>query len=500
MVDPSPSPTRRWTARALLVILPPLVLLGLVELALVALGLGAEGRLVGRGFSASGTSFVPDGAAPGAWTTQIFGDPAREVSIPPRDERVRVLIFGGSNAQLLPGWYLQEQLQSRAPGPPGWEVVNLGRQGYGSARVRILLEEALVRLVPDVVVIHSGHNEFVERAFATEVAMGRGPLHGFAEALGGLRVFRVLEESLRPHVAPQDVDPAFEAFHDFTWAQTQEVFAAYRENLAAMCARARDAGAQVVLSTMIGNDWRSPQVSDAGLPDERARAIERTLKAVVKSFPQRSTLFPGGAPLRVRSSQWTSGLDDHPFVAPPVRTLTGFLGNAPALTRGDRDSDSVEGAHWPDPVLWSKPVRVLMNAYSANVHGEPDAGERAVLLALREVLDEILAEAPRHALALFLAGQVATLLGDAERGGELLVRAATFDCAPRRGNPTTNALVREVAAEQEGVILYDAAREFRECSPLGVLGYEVMMDACHLQPGARIAMLERLADVLLAAR
>jgi lysophospholipase L1-like esterase len=49
---------------------------------------------------------------------------------------------------------------------PEWnfEVINAGLPGYGSTRIRILLEE-IVDYHPDLIVIMMGHNEFMERRF-----------------------------------------------------------------------------------------------------------------------------------------------------------------------------------------------------------------------------------------------------------------------------------------------------------------------------------------------
>src|SRR5262249_39250617 len=58
------------------------------------------------------------------------------------------------------GW-LREILRAAAPGR-NWEIVNAGGVSYASYRVAALMEE-LVRYSPDLFIVYSGQNEFLER-------------------------------------------------------------------------------------------------------------------------------------------------------------------------------------------------------------------------------------------------------------------------------------------------------------------------------------------------
>ena len=132
-------------------------------------------------------------------------DPELEVLVPPKGERRRVLLVGGSNTQLFPGEVLEERLVARsaeAGGRRGWEVVNLGRPGYGSERLRIYLAQAMV-LEPDVVVIYTGHNEFVEAGFADDLHRRRDHAatrwtDRATRALQRLRTFNLLTRAFAP--------------------------------------------------------------------------------------------------------------------------------------------------------------------------------------------------------------------------------------------------------------------------------------------------------------
>jgi hypothetical protein len=123
------------------------LVLGAVELGLRAAGVGAPGAQsdLSRGFDPRAAYLVPDPEQPGGWTTQFGDKQMPERRVPPRDGRARVLLFGGSNTNSLPVDVLR-----RALGEQGYDVHNLGRNGYGSARVRPLVEQSLEHLDPDV--------------------------------------------------------------------------------------------------------------------------------------------------------------------------------------------------------------------------------------------------------------------------------------------------------------------------------------------------------------
>src|SRR5262245_8804915 len=117
-----------------------------------------------RGFDPAEPYLVKTEDSPeGGLTTHLFDGGAHELQIPPKGQRKRVLLMGGSNTRLLPEAFLQKLLNE--PGARDeYEVINLGRHGYGSGRERLLFEQALV-LEPDVVFLYSGHNEFVEKEY-----------------------------------------------------------------------------------------------------------------------------------------------------------------------------------------------------------------------------------------------------------------------------------------------------------------------------------------------
>ena len=51
---------------------------------------------------------------------------------------------------------------------PHWEVINAGLLSYGSYRVAMVMEE-LITYEPDLFIVYTGHNEFLERRTYKEI-------------------------------------------------------------------------------------------------------------------------------------------------------------------------------------------------------------------------------------------------------------------------------------------------------------------------------------------
>ena len=521
--------------RLLLGLLPLVVLLALAEglLAWLALGEGADGLHLSRGFDPRAAYLVPDAAEPGAWRTQIFDGLGDEVVVPPKGDARRVLLLGGSNTQSFPHAELQRRLDAAArrdhPGgdAPRHEVINLGRAGYGSERVAILAAQARV-LEPDGVVIYSGHNEFVEGGFRLEVQTAApGWLARTGDALAGLRTYRVLADAFGGTPAHDDEEaPAPETvmlgadaeatvqvgdevvrLGELDWSHTLRFHEAYGRNLRGMCERWLDDDVGVVLCTVVSNDLLGPTAS--GYPrqlsaEDRAEAGRR-FKRAFALVPERLEvhMFP---PTWLRVHDWGELLfagnpEQRPRAegrsVPPLRPLLGALADTPATT--GPDMTSVAGALWPDPALWSDRVYDLLAVQSAWLLGPHPADELQRLDRARVQFDEVLVLVPDHPLAHFWSGLCSLALGAPARAAASLEAASRYDRAPRRGNAVTNGTVRSLAGalrDERGadarLVLLDADALFRGRVPDGILGYEVMMDMCHLQPGARVVLMDDL--------
>ena len=118
----------------------------------------------------------------------------------------RIFCFGDSTAYghpfdgrtAFPRW-LGELLAACAPGK-NFEVINAGGISYASYRIVPLIKEAL-RFGPDLVVIYTGHNEFLERrTYSGLLDQGRA-LVTLRSVLERLRVYRGLDLLLEPLVS-----------------------------------------------------------------------------------------------------------------------------------------------------------------------------------------------------------------------------------------------------------------------------------------------------------
>ena len=483
---------------------PLALLLVLAELTLWGLGLGEPhvGPPASRGFDPRAEYLRP---VDGGWVTQLFDRESREQHIPPKGAARRVLLFGGSNTQTFPELALTDLLRQGSPADDrGWEVINLGREGYGSGRVSILFDQALA-LRPDVVVIYSGHNEFVERGFQLELEEARGGEveRSLVSGLSDLRLFRVLEEALRQRVAPEPLAAADPAEREIPWAQTQTRYAAYRVNLEHMCDQALAAGVQVVLCTLVGNPLAPPFVSTlpTGLPPEQAAGFEGLRQQGQARIPLRlrDQLRP---PTRLRLASWTrgDGLTPEELATgiPALRPLLGALAETPATAPEHGDDASVAGHHWTPTAQWMPEVLPLLRAVDAVLSRDLNVAERRSLGLAQPLLEQARAIVPDDPSLLFDLGLTTWLLGGHDaQAVELLLDAAAHDRSPHSANRVVNGIVREVAAARPGVRLLDAERLFTERCPDGLVGYEVMMDSCHLHPGARRVLMADLAARLL---
>jgi len=506
--DPALPPGERLPPgrRALYALLTLLLFVALLEgaLALAGLGGGSDRLSLSRGFSPAASYLVPDADRPGWWHTQMNGGEAAEIVVPPKGKALRVLLFGGSNTAGFQTEQLDAALDRELP-DPGFEVINLGRAGYGSERVLILLRQALV-LQPDIMLIYCGHNEFVEGGFALELSQsGLSPLATrVADALLGLRsvgfavdLLEQREQATRGPILPEARRPRSKVFRDMTPERAEVFYDVYRRNLSAMIATCREAGVPVLFSTVLGNLFDPPYVTNppADWDAARRRALQQARDKLEALMPARigKVLFPvsGDQPSpRLRPDDWGSNLKPADLAArrarpgprpvpPRLRPHTGRLAAAP---------------FWSDPDAWTDHVFDLLAVFQQLHERRLGADERSDLTLALAAGDEALALCPDDPETLYALGLCVYLLGDDDaRAHQLLHAAAAADRAPTKGNDRTNGIVRELAAAHVGepdVRFIDMEELFESRCPQRLPGFEVLLDNCHLHPAARLILIE----------
>ena len=196
----------------------------------------------------------------------------------PKEKRpgvYRVFCMGGSTTYGRPydhnasfaTWL--EEFSAAADGSREWEVINAGGISYASYRVAMLMEE-LIQYEPDLFIVYSGHNEFLERRTYQAMLDTPPTLRNLHSRLLGTRTFSVIQRLVRgddrmPEIGTEgrDLLPAeVDAILDHTvgpesYTRDDElrnrVLLHYRYSLERMVAIARSAGAKVIFVTPASN-------------------------------------------------------------------------------------------------------------------------------------------------------------------------------------------------------------------------------------------------------
>jgi tetratricopeptide (TPR) repeat protein len=187
----------------------------------------------------------------------------------------RIFAVGGSttygrpydDATSFAGW-LREYLRA-ADEERTWEVINAGGVSYASYRVALLMEE-LIRYSPDLFIIYSGHNEFLEERTYGDIKEMPVPVQRLGALAARSRAATLVKNGIEtltsrtPEQLPgqtllqsevvtlldDSIGPS--AYHRDETLQKQ-VIEHYRYNLVRMIDIARSAGAEVLLITPASN-------------------------------------------------------------------------------------------------------------------------------------------------------------------------------------------------------------------------------------------------------
>ncbi len=203
------------------------------------------------------------------------------------DDEFRIFCLGGSTVQGRPfaietafSRWLEISLRAADPRRT-WRVVNCGGVSYASYRLVPILAEVL-RYEPDLIILYTGHNEFLE-ARSFEHLGNRGTvLNAALETASQLRTFTLLREGYlrargrssseppegRP-VLPAEVEALLdyrggleEYRRDDAWRSG--VIEQYRYNLRRMVQLADRAGVELILVNPVSNYRTPPFKSEHG--------------------------------------------------------------------------------------------------------------------------------------------------------------------------------------------------------------------------------------------
>jgi len=192
----------------------------------------------------------------------------------PSDTR-RIFCVGGSTTFGRPyddrtsfcGWL--RQMLPKADPSVSWELINAGGVSYASYRVAALMEE-LIRYEPDLFIIYSGHNEFLERRTYGRIINTPEVVRGLGAVMSRTRTYAAVRKAIgkagtrstdresRRTYLPGEVRTILERslgpqeYHRDDQLRPQ-VFDHYRYNLSRMIYIARSVGAGVILVTPASN-------------------------------------------------------------------------------------------------------------------------------------------------------------------------------------------------------------------------------------------------------
>jgi tetratricopeptide (TPR) repeat protein len=202
------------------------------------------------------------------------------------DNGFRIFSLGGSSSYGYP-WgdevafteILGELIAEEHPGLEV-EAVNASGISYAMHRLNIVADE-LLEYDPDLFVIYSGHNEFIEPAFFESFKTRSTSRKGLEYLLAHWRLYSVARSAvdrIRGKASADGVTMEREVRRDqtqiYTPEEKREIVAQYRHRLTRLVTMAQAAGVRVLLATIPANlqGWRPEASTDGG--EDRSRWIQ----------------------------------------------------------------------------------------------------------------------------------------------------------------------------------------------------------------------------------
>lgn len=272
-------------------------LFGMVPVSLLLLGAEAALRLVDFRFSAwyiNAPIFEPYHTDQ-MRTTQVFTETKpygfpfcldqtfRRVK-PPHTLRV-ALVGESSVVRLLTAPMLRNRLERRYGQV---EIINAGFQGCGSERALLAAGEVLGYDI-DILVVYTGHNEFISFANPATVEGGQEAFYGYTRP-SGLRLFQ-LGSKLRYSLFPPSAKQIQSHARKYSAADKVPFYASYRDHLEGIVREARKRGVFIVFGTLAYNYEISPETSPAfGAYEAVEKLSDEQLTAALREHPDEAML------------------------------------------------------------------------------------------------------------------------------------------------------------------------------------------------------------------
>lgn len=225
----------------------------------------------------------------------------------------RIFCIGGSTVAGRPytvetafSTFLQVMVRQLDP-DRNWEVINCGGISYASYRLVPIVEEVLANYEPDLLIVYTGHNEFLEdRTYEHLKGLPTAVTKPY-ELASHLRLFNVIRQSYlgltgkgtasimdARAILPEEVDALLEHqggmehyYRDDAWHQ--RVMEHFELNLDRMCVLAENVGVPLLFMNPSCNLRDTPPFKSehrADLTDRERKEVEELLGAASKAFAE----------------------------------------------------------------------------------------------------------------------------------------------------------------------------------------------------------------------
>lgn len=176
----------------------------------------------------------------------------------------RIFIFGGSTVYYNKHFGPLKKWLSAAYPHQRIEIINMGIEAYGSDRV-LLLARAALRHQPDLFIIYSGNNEFLQPPDGRTPAQGEagsGLLHSVRDAMlrcrAGVLLARIFQRASKAlgkesSIIPPRNMPAFSWHTPFSPRQKEAVYRDYDDNIRKVVQLCKDHSVKCIVSTVAYN-------------------------------------------------------------------------------------------------------------------------------------------------------------------------------------------------------------------------------------------------------
>lgn len=352
----------------------------------------------------------------------------------------RIFCLGGSTTYGRPyddttsfsGWL--RELLPVADASRKWEVINAGGISYASYRVALLMEE-LIRYEPDLFIIYSGHNEFLEHRTYQDIIEPPALVTGLGALLSHTRTFAV------------------------------------GRRLVERMQGAKEAG------------QAGPVEGEGLLEGEVAAVLDRSIgpRDYQRDEELRAQILAHFDFNLRRMVQIARAAGAEVILVNPAANLAG---SSPFKSQHREGMVAADLARWESLV---DPARAALVAGKT--------GREAAAAALR-ALDEASRIDASYAELHYLRGKALTFLERPGEAKEAYVRALEEDVCPLRALPAQQEIIAAVVAES-GLPWIDFATELDKAAPGGIAGSELFLDHVHPTIEGHLLLARRLLDLLV---